>query len=84
MEETQLCIANGSIVRHFKGDLYMVLNFATHTETKECLVVYKALYGQGTVWTRPLDMFMEKAPKDRHNPTGQKFRFQAYKPKRIG
>ena len=32
--------------RHFKGNLYFVLDIAEHTETGEMMVVYKALYGE--------------------------------------
>ncbi|MDI9340756.1 MAG: DUF1653 domain-containing protein [Sediminibacterium sp.] len=49
------------IYRHYKGKLYEVLNVATHTETGERLVVYKALYiSEGdNCWVRPLSMFNE-------------------------
>ena len=43
--------------RHFKGGLYEVLGLARHSETLEELVVYRALYGEGGLWVRPLAMF---------------------------
>ncbi len=45
--------------RHYKGNRYEVLALAKHSETLEDLVVYRALYGEGTVWVRPLSMWLE-------------------------
>ncbi len=46
--------------RHFKGKEYEVLEVAKHSETLEDMVVYKALYGDGGVWVRPLSMWEEE------------------------
>ena len=45
--------------RHFKGGEYEVTGVATHSESGDQLVVYRPLYGEGGLWVRPLDMFME-------------------------
>lgn len=45
--------------RHYKGNDYEVLGTATHSETGERLVVYRALYGAYGLWVRPLSMFAE-------------------------
>lgn len=45
--------------RHYKGNEYEVLGIARHSETMEELVVYRALYGEGGLWVRPLSMFVE-------------------------
>jgi hypothetical protein len=50
----------GKIYRHYKGNEYLVLCIAKHSETLEDMVIYKAQYGEGTVWARPLPMFLEK------------------------
>lgn len=44
---------------HYKGNKYRVQGVARHTETKEEVVVYQALYGDFDLWIRPLEMFME-------------------------
>ena len=45
--------------RHFKGGLYELITTATHSETEEDMVVYRALYGGCGVWVRPLAMWEE-------------------------
>jgi hypothetical protein len=45
--------------RHYKGNHYQVIGVASHTETAEQLVVYRALYGERGLWVRPLLMFVE-------------------------
>ena len=50
--------------RHFKGNEYEVICTARHSETLEEMVVYKALYGDGGIWVRPLSMWSETVIKD--------------------
>ena len=52
--------------RHFKGNEYEVIGIARHSETKEPMVVYKALYNSdgsdgsdGAIWVRPASMWNE-------------------------
>lgn len=52
------------LYRHYKGNLYEVIGVATHSETMEQLVVYRALYGERGLWVRPLRMFDETIVKD--------------------
>ncbi len=47
------------IYRHYKGNNYELLCIASHSETLEKMVVYKALYGEGGVWVRPIEMWDE-------------------------
>ena len=47
------------LYRHYKGNDYEVVGIATHSETGESLVVYRALYGEFGLWVRPLEMFEE-------------------------
>lgn len=45
--------------RHFKGKEYEVIATASHSETLEPMVVYRALYGEGGIWVRPAAMWSE-------------------------
>lgn len=45
--------------RHYKGRDYQVLGVARHSETGEPMVVYRCLYGDYSLWVRPLAMFLE-------------------------
>ena len=46
--------------RHYKGNLYEVIGIARHSETEEEMVVYRKLYGDHSLWVRPLTMFQEQ------------------------
>ncbi len=45
--------------QHYKGQYYVVLGVARHSETEEQLVVYRQDYGDRGLWVRPLSMFTE-------------------------
>lgn len=53
--------------RHFKGNEYEVIGVARHSETCEEMVVYKALYGEGELWVRPISMWDETIQRDGKN-----------------
>lgn len=63
-----------SVYRHFKGNYYFVEDIATHSETGEKMVVYRALYGDRGLWVRPYSMFAEELPPEKQN--GQTHRFE--------
>ncbi len=58
------------IYRHYKGNRYELLEIATHSESLEPMVVYRALYGEGGVWVRPASMWDETVTL----PDGRKVR----------
>ena len=79
----------GDIVQHFKREmvegekgtqyLYEVLGIANHTETKEKLAVYRALYGEKLTYARPFDMFMSEVDRDKYPNATQQYRFEEFK-----
>lgn len=50
--------------RHYKGKNYEVIGVARHSESEEELVVYRCLYGDFSLWVRPLAMFNETVVVD--------------------
>lgn len=52
------------IYRHFKGGRYELIDIARHSETREEMVVYRALYGEYGLWVRPLSMWSETVVRD--------------------
>lgn len=59
--------------RHFKGNFYEVIGTAKHSETLEEMVVYRALYGEGSLWVRPASMWNEEV--NREDYRGPRFVF---------
>ena len=59
--------------RHFKGKEYEVLCLVKHSETEETLVIYRALYGAGEIWARPISMWTETVEKN--GETVQRFTY---------
>jgi hypothetical protein len=78
----------GDVVKHFKREtvtddeakankyLYKIVAIAEHTETKEMVVVYQALYGDFRMYVRPYDMFMGKVDQQKYPNIKQKYRFE--------
>ncbi len=50
--------------RHFKGQEYELIGVARHSETLEPMAVYRALYGEGALWVRPMELFLGEVTRD--------------------
>ena len=80
--------ASGDIIQHFKREtvdqnsmqyLYEFIGVATHSETRDRVVVYRALHGDKGLFVRPYEMFMEEVDHEKYPEIRQKYRFEKIK-----
>lgn len=76
-------IRQGQFYRHFKGGLYQVMAIATHSETKEKMVVYQTLYGDYGIYVRPYDMFASEVDHKKYPQVKQVYRFTQVHPEEM-
>ena len=75
----------GQRVQHFKretlppgdaGYTYEIVGEAIHSESREKLMVYRALYDDMQLYVRPYDMFMSEVDHEKYPDIKQKYRFE--------
>lgn len=76
MEDLEKKLKVHGIYKHFKGDMYIVEDICYHSETKEPMVAYRQLYGEGQLWCRPLEMFLSEVDHEKYPEVKQKYRFE--------
>lgn len=65
------------VYKHFKGDYYFVEDVVIHSETREKLVLYRPLYGDGKqLYVKPIDMFLSEVDHEKYPNIKQKYRFE--------
>lgn len=81
-------LRDGEVVKHFKYDdlttkekkenkyLYKIIGTCIHSETKEKLMIYQALYYPYETYVRPYNMFMEEVDKEKYPNAKQRYRFE--------
>lgn len=64
------------VYRHFKGDYYLVEGIAKNADDLRLYVVYRALYGEGEQWIRPVEDFLGKVNHEKNPDVTQENKFE--------
>ncbi len=68
------------LYRHFKGGKYQIITIARDADTGEEQVIYQALYGDYTIYSRSLKDFTSEVDRTRYPNPDQRMRFALFTP----
>lgn len=63
------------VYKHFKGNLYQILNIAKDSEDGHQIVIYQAMYGTFEIYARDLAQFMSPVDKEKYPQVTAEYRF---------
>ena len=58
------------------------MKYVVKTRDNKEYVIYRALYGEGILYIRPLDMFLSKVDKEKYPDIKQEYRFELIETKK--
>lgn len=73
----------GKMYKHFKGNIYKVLDIVYDCESNndeefKKVVIYQAMYGEHLKWARSYDAFVSEVDHEKYPDVTQKYRFEEY------
>ena len=63
------------VYRHYKGKEYRVLMEGVNDETREPVIIYIPLYGEGEITVRKKSVFLDEVDEPEFNYKGPRFVF---------
>lgn len=73
----------GKKYRHFKGNIYQVIDIVNDSENENKLVIYKGLYENGKTWAREYNMFNSEVDHIKYPDVKDVYRFTEIDTKKV-
>lgn len=70
----------GKVYKHFKGNLYKVIDIVYDCESNnndlKTIVIYQQIYGENLKWARKYEDFASNVDRNKYPKVFQKYRFE--------